>query len=661
MNIVLQCCALAMLVTLFLIFVREKNLDLHSRRLFFFALISCIICVSLDILSIIGINAAAAGNLPPFAAKLICKFYVASLTFQSYEAFLYAAGEFFEARKKRIFRTVYQIWTFGGMVLIFGLPIDYTLNGREVYSYGPATVVTYIVVLVLIVSTILMAFRSNGYSTRQRRWAILLWQGSWLAAALIQLLAPSLLLVGFAAAFGMLIIYAELENPHEGIDRMTGQYTANALQSYVGDLYQHRRTFSSIHILVEYLTENVEMEAGKAAMLGIAEFLNRDRAAYVFRSADDGFVVIYRNRERMEAEYGRIRSGLQNAVSMPVRFRYIVMPDSSILDTADEYFRFHHYCIYEAEEKDELIVNRVTVAGMREYSDIKELIRTALDDGRVEVFYQPFYEVSTGRFSAAEALVRIRDLDGRVILPGVFVPIAEDNGLIIPLGMEIFRQVCVFLATGIPQKLGLNYVEVNLSVAQFERENPTEFAVRIMEENHVDPSLINFEITETANNSAKQVLLKNMNKLIDYGVHFSLDDFGTGRSNLDYFVDMPVSTIKFDYSFTQSYFQSMKAKDLLESMIDLMHKMGLKIVSEGVETLEQMRAMAALGVEFIQGFYFSQPLPQEEFLRFLQENNATSVVKERREHGGLRVSYTEGSAGVYGTGEMAVPGPSLDL
>ena len=112
-----------------------------------------------------------------------------------------------------------------------------------------------------------------------------------------------------------------------------------------------------------------------------------------------------------------------------------------------------------------------------------------------------------------------------------------------------------------------------------------------------------------------------MNKLIESGVKFSLDDFGTGRSNLDYFVDMPVEIIKFDYSFTQGYFKSNKAKYVMESVVNIMHKLGLGIVSEGVETTEQLAAMCNLGVNYIQGFYFSKPIPKGEFLKFLEKNN----------------------------------------
>ena len=623
LNIELQCCGLAMLVILLLLYVREKNLDTTSRRLFFRALLSCIICVSLDIISVLVINGATAPEhtFPDLFTKIVCKIYVISLIIQSYQGFLYAAGEFFAANTHRILQILYSIWCGAGCLVVAILPIGYFKEGRTVYSEGPSTTATYVVVIVLLISTIVMAFFGMSHSSRRRRRAILLWQGSWLVAAAIQFFFPQLLLVGFAASFGMLLIYAELENPHEGIDRMTGQYTANALLSYIRDRYARFINFSSMHIKVEYRTQNVDMDTEKTVMLRISNFLNKRRDAYVFRQSDNEFVVVYKSAAQMNEDYDQLAQNCDSIIGIPVQLRYVLMPNSRLLNSADEYFHFHHYLDSASEERECIIANRTTVEEVRRYSEVKEMIRSALAEGRVEVFYQPIYNVARRRFTAAEALVRIRDKDGSIIPPGKFIPIAEENGMIVPLGVEVFRQVCEFLYSGAPQKYGVEYIEVNLSVAQFDNENPAAFVQKIIEEFQIDPRWINLEITETASNSGRQAVLKNMNKLIESGVKFSLDDFGTGRSNLDYFVDMPVEIIKFDYSFTQGYFKSNKAKYVMESVVNIMHKMGLAIVSEGVETTEQLAAMCNLGVNYIQGFYFSKPIPKGEFLKFLEKNN----------------------------------------
>lgn len=129
---------------------------------------------------------------------------------------------------------------------------------------------------------------------------------------------------------------------------------------------------------------------------------------------------------------------------------------------------------------------------------------------------------------------------------------------------------------------------------------------------------INLEITETGSIKARNILLRNMQRLIEYGVCFSLDDFGNGESNLNYIVDMPVEIIKFDRDMTQAYFNKEKAKFVMSAARNMIQEMGLHIVSEGVETREQFEHLAKIGIDYIQGYYFSKPLPAEEFLAFVR-------------------------------------------
>jgi len=134
----------------------------------------------------------------------------------------------------------------------------------------------------------------------------------------------------------------------------------------------------------------------------------------------------------------------------------------------------------------------------------------------------------------------------------------------------------------------------------------------------IDPAFINLEITESASLSAKNILLENMKTLMGYGVEFSLDDFGTGQSNLNYIVDMPVNIVKFDREMSQAFFQDEKAKYVMNAAMQMIHGMKLKIVSEGIETEDQYLAMEELSIDYIQGYYFSKPLPEAAFLAFLQ-------------------------------------------
>ena len=192
--------------------------------------------------------------------------------------------------------------------------------------------------------------------------------------------------------------------------------------------------------------------------------------------------------------------------------------------------------------------------------------------------------------------------------------------MIIRLGEIVFEKVCSFVKKNRLRQYGIQYVEVNLSVLQCADERLSEKFINIMEKYKVSPDMINLEITETASMRAKRILLDNMKNLMNYGVNFSLDDFGTGESNLNYIVDMPVSIVKFDKGMTDAYFRNGRASYVMDAAIRMIQGMHLKIVSEGVETEKQFEVMKDLGINYIQGYYFSKPLPELEFLQFIEEN-----------------------------------------
>ena len=268
-----------------------------------------------------------------------------------------------------------------------------------------------------------------------------------------------------------------------------------------------------------------------------------------------------------------------------------------------------------------MIAKRIDGFNKKKEKKIEKMLDRALKEDRIEVFYQPIYSTEKKRFTTAEALVRIREKDGSIIPPGDFIPVAERNGKIIDVGNRVFRQVCQLIRDEKIAQYGIEYVEVNLSVAQCADRFLADNYIAAMEEHKVDPKGINLEITESASLEDKEVLLDNMHRLIEYGVNFSLDDFGTGQSNLNYIVDMPVDIVKFDRGMINSYFDNKKARYVMDAAMGMIHGMGLRIVSEGIETEQQLSKMEDLGISYIQGFYFSKPLPRGEFIRFLQERN----------------------------------------
>ena len=279
------------------------------------------------------------------------------------------------------------------------------------------------------------------------------------------------------------------------------------------------------------------------------------------------------------------------------------------------------FIAHDLSESYILTLDEKTIAQKREREKMLETIILAMNEDRVEVFYQPIYSTSKKKFVSAEALVRIRRPDGSIIPPGLFIPIAEETGLIGKIGEIVFEKTCRFIKENDIEKYGLEYIEVNLSVVQCENKSLAEEYINIMKKYNLPPKYINLEITESAAIARKNILLENMRKLINYGVEFSLDDFGNGQSNLNYIVDMPVQIVKFDHDMTQAYFETEKAQFVLEAATNMIHDMQLKTVAEGVETAEQLAVLEDLGIDYIQGYYFSKPIESNAFIEFIRERN----------------------------------------
>lgn len=249
--------------------------------------------------------------------------------------------------------------------------------------------------------------------------------------------------------------------------------------------------------------------------------------------------------------------------------------------------------------------------------EAERALQRALEEDGIQVYYQPIYSVAKGKICALEALVRIVDETGRCFMPDSFIPLAEKNGMILKLGCIVFRKVCAFMKKEQPERLGIEYVEVNLSVIQCMQENLAEQYLHIMRENEISPHRINLEITETAAVYSEKTLLHNMEELIREGTVFSLDDYGSGYSSLGYVLKLPVRTIKLDKEMVWSYFSSERSAIAMRHEVAMLHELGLFIVAEGVEDEKQYTAMKELGIDYIQGYYFSRPLPQEELLTYL--------------------------------------------
>ncbi len=269
-------------------------------------------------------------------------------------------------------------------------------------------------------------------------------------------------------------------------------------------------------------------------------------------------------------------------------------------------------------------VSASTITETKEFTMKKEMsaiIDRALSNHYFSVFYQPIYDTKTGKFRSAEALLRLRDPKYGYISPSLFIPIAEKSGAIHAIGSFVLEEVIKFIASPDFAPLGVDYIEINLSVMQCLRSDLSDEIIGLCEKYNVDPAKLNLEITETASAYSQSKLYGNIQSLSDYGYSFSLDDFGTGYSNLMRIASLPLEIVKLDRVFVLME-ESGGHHIIIRNLIEMLKNMNLKVLVEGIETEEMVDSFRQMGVDEMQGFYFSRPLTKSAYIRFLKDNVA---------------------------------------
>lgn len=252
-------------------------------------------------------------------------------------------------------------------------------------------------------------------------------------------------------------------------------------------------------------------------------------------------------------------------------------------------------------------------------------LRRALRRDEFELVYQPRVELDSGVTVGVEALIRWRHPERGLLGPVEFIPLAEETGLIVPLGYWVIQQACADLNRF--DRLGYKALDVavNLSFRQLQDERFVDTASRIITNSGIDPRRLEFELTETAIMSNAEQTYASMRDLGHLGVCFSLDDFGTGYSSFAHIQRLPISALKIDRSFIRNVLSSEDDAIIVKAIINLAHSLHLKVVAEGVETLEQVQFLWQFRCDQVQGFYFSPGARVPDLLRMLAER-ATSCV-----------------------------------
>ena len=250
-------------------------------------------------------------------------------------------------------------------------------------------------------------------------------------------------------------------------------------------------------------------------------------------------------------------------------------------------------------------------------SAVESAISCGLQEGSFEVYYQPTYHIDQS-LHGAEALLRMHDKELGDLYPDEFIPVAEQIGMIDSIDDFVLEEVCRFISSGTPAASGMDCINVNLSVIQCMKPDFVEHITGIVEKYGVDKHFINFEITESVAASDYKFLGRVIRSLKKNGFMFSMDDYGTGYSNVAAILSLDFDVVKIDKSILWGAETSELGLIILENTIHMVRQMKKQILVEGVETLAQIELLTKLGVDYLQGFYYSKPIPKQEFIVKIQ-------------------------------------------
>lgn len=504
------------------------------------------------------------------------------------------------------------------------------------YCRGTYFPILYIAGFVYAVYGIFFIWANRILFKRSRFWALMSVFILVFAATFLQMFMPDVVIEMFATTIGLLFISMIVQKPEENIDLITDLQNSTAYTIDIKrNLYNEKvfdiiminvSNFHSIRDIIGFDAANDLLKeiANKLKLLNKTSKINSD--LYYLGKGKFRMTIDEDKRERSNEIAELINTDLQAQISVNhtnlnlvcyvcvTRCPYDVDDYEILMHFGDRFTDDHEYSGNVLLARDLFSKERYDL-----FNKLDSIIDNALTNHKFQVYYQPIYSTKENRFNSAEALLRLKDDTYGFIPPDVFIPAAEKSGAIHKIGAYVLEEVCEFIASKDFQNLNIDYIEINLSVTQCIHQDLVSQVLGILEKYKVTPDKINLEITETATSHVQGIMAKNIQELTEAGVHFSLDDFGTGYSNMQRVASLPLKMVKLDRTFV-NHEDNPKLSIVLENTVKMIKDMDMQIVAEGIETEQLVTRFADMQCEYIQGYYFSKPIPKNDFIVFITKN-----------------------------------------
>lgn len=447
-----------------------------------------------------------------------------------------------------------------------------------------------------------------------------------LACIAVEMLPGMLHPVSFGLTIAVLAVFVMADNPFEYVDSLTFAYDAAAFRRYVIDLIARKRRFSVIVVALQHvnmLNALLGSAVADQAIRQCAQLSMRvGRTRMVYRVRNNAFAFVTFSRR----ECARVTSELTEQFSRP----QVIGSSSVDLDvsvTCASNLDAFNVAEQVTQYIDFLIDRMQTGASIPEdqhalvdefsrWREVRRYLVHAVENNLVDTYVQPIYSLKEGRFTSFEVLSRLVHPRLGKVPADEFIEAAESEGLIAALGRQQLESVCRFASEHAEDmaRCGFESIKVNLSPIELMGVGFASNVIDTMKRWNVDPSLFQFEVTETAATRYGKDVESTIKALCDAGSKICMDDFGSGFANLDSLLTLPFSVVKIDKTLLNNTEDDHAARMLYRSVVEMMKAQGVLTVAEGVETAAQDMLVRSLGMDEAQGFFYARPMPISEIL-----------------------------------------------
>ncbi len=621
----------------------RKNLSRLQHATYLFICISCVVCPLTGVFEEIFLTFGKDGDgmLVPFMASEVIFFAFHTFLAPSFALYVLSLNGTLVGRKRKIW---YIYWIPVFIAEIFNIvniffprearPLYTVIVGPEgnyIYQRGDFMVFFYVIASGYIAYS-LFAFIKNIRALNSRKIvSLIMFFVVTLSGVFLQFLWKDVKFESFFESISILGLLLLLESDTGIINNNTGLYNDIAFYNDNATAMAAGRKYTIITLKSPDYFQYLEMLGNasfNAIELEIARFLTSVcKSQFVYHLSNGSYgITVYGDDEKVIDEiiekFERRFKDPWGHGGIEASPRWVITV-ATVPGDIDDPSQLHYLFLGKMGKGDQRVSIRksLSLQFIKRRSKIEGAIARGLKHNNFKVFYQPIWDAKRNKIVSAEALLRLIDPELGFIGPDEFIPVAEENGSIIELGHWVFEESCRFARNNEIQQLGIEWLEINLSVYQLpEKDLPGRF-LEIAHRYGLSPSFLNIEITETAEADSNAELIDRIQNLAKVGFPLSLDDYGTGYSNLTRLITSKFKNIKLDRSLLLSAEEGQVGHAVLESTYETMNSLSFHTIQEGVETEEQKNLVIKFGADMIQGYYFSKPVPEEEFLKYVIKFN----------------------------------------